>query len=193
MERRVRIAITGGIGSGKSYVCRFLRRRGIEIYDCDAAAKRLMKESDVIRCQLTALIGDNAYVDGLLNKEAVAIYMMQSDEHTACVNAVVHPAVADDFQKSGMAWMECAILFESGFDRYVDKVVCVAAPEDVRIRRVMRRDGISRDKVLEWMAKQLPQYEVMERSDYVVVNDGAADITEQLEYIFQDLDIHEKG
>ena len=193
MDRRVRIAITGGIGSGKSYVCRCLRRRGIDVYDCDAAAKRLMRESGLLRRQLTALIGDHAYVDGRLNKEAVAVYMMKSDEHTARVNAVVHPAVADDFLKSGMTWMECAILFESGFDRYVDKVVCVAAPEEVRIQRVMRRDGIPRDKVLEWMSKQLPQHEVMGRSDYVVVNDGDADVMQQLDALFLDLDINEEG
>ena len=86
-----------------------------------------------------------------------------------------------------MKWMESAILFESGAYRLVDKVIVVTAPEEVRIQRVMQRDGISREKVLEWMARQLPQEEVRRRADFEIVNDGEADIDQQIEEIINQI------
>jgi len=187
--RPLRIAVTGGIGSGKSYVCYILAERGIEVYDCDAAAKRLMRESEDIRSQLTSLIGEDAYREGRLNKAAVARFLMQSEDNTQKVNAIVHPAVGLDFVLSGLSWMECAILFESGFDRYVDRVVCVTAPEEVRLARVMRRDGITREAASAWMKKQMPQHEVLARSDYEIVNDGVRDVAAQVDRILGRLQI----
>ena len=168
----MRVGITGGIGSGKSFVCKELAARGIEVYDCDAAAKRLMHTSPVIRERLTQLIGTEAYEDGFLNKAAVAKFMMRSERHTKRVNNIVHPAVAEDFLASGLLWVESAILFECGFNRYVDRVVCVTAPVEMRIQRVIQRDAITREKVLEWMQKQWPQDRVRRLSDYEIVNDG---------------------
>ena len=182
-----RIAITGGIGSGKSYVCRLLQERGISIYDCDAAAKRLMRSSDLLRQQLTDLIGADAYVDGRLNKAAVAQFLLASEEHAAAIDRIVHPAVASDFLKSGMQWMECAILYESGFDRLVDKVIVVTAPEEVRLQRIIRRDGIPREKARQWIARQWPQQEVARRADYNIVNDGRLPLQPQIENIIGSL------
>ena len=179
----IKVALTGGIGSGKSYVCNVLNRMGVTVFSCDNSAKRLMHHDEKIIRQLTDLIGENTYVDGRLNKAAVASFMMQSEYNTNMVNAIVHPAVARDFIDSKLQWMECAILFESGFERYVDKVVCVTAPLEVRIRRVMRRDGIPRQKVMEWMAKQMPQEDVLQRSDFEIVNDGKADVQQRLREI----------
>ena len=104
------VAITGGIGSGKSYVCRIIGERGIDIYDCDSAAKRLMRNSDNLKRSLTSLIGPEAYIDGRLNKAAVADFIMQSESNVKAVNAIVHPAVADDLLASGLTWFESAIL-----------------------------------------------------------------------------------
>lgn len=184
-----RIAITGGIGSGKSYVCRLLAERGIEVYDCDAAAKRLMRLSPLLRRQLTDLIGPDAYLADasgqptVLNKAAVAQFLLASDDHAHAIDAIVHPAVADDFLASGRQWMECAILYESGFDRLVDKVVVVTAPEEVRLARVMARDGISRQKAREWMLRQWPQQEVRRRADYEIVNDGRLPLAAQIDQL----------
>jgi dephospho-CoA kinase len=101
------------------------------------------------------------------------------------VNAIIHPAVAHDFEQSGQTWLESAILFDSGFDKrtHIDKVVCVTAPEDVRIHRVMVRDGISRGKTLEWIARQLPQEEVLRRSDYEIINDGIRPLAPQVDHL----------
>ena len=169
----MKIAITGGIGSGKSYVCRTLEQRGIRIYDCDSAAKRLMRTSPTLRQQLTELIGPDTYdSEGHLNKAEVARFLLLSEQNAQAIDAIVHPAVAQDFLQSGYQWMECAILFESGFDNLVDKVIVVTAPEEIRIERVMNRDGITREKALEWMHHQWSQEQVVEKSHYEIINDG---------------------
>lgn len=178
----MKIAITGGIGSGKSFVCRLLNQRGIEIYDCDAAAKRLMRDSIGLRRQLTALIGVEAYTaEGLLNKPAVAQFLLQSEANAKAVDSIVHPAVAEDFRQSGMLWMECAILYESGFDRLVDRVIAVTAPEDMRIQRIMQRDGITADKAREWLSRQWPQEKVRLLANYEIINDGSTDLEMQID------------
>lgn len=187
----MKIAITGGIGSGKSYVCRLLNERGITIYDCDAAAKRLMRTSAKLRQQLTALIGPDAYEPNethqpyRLNKAVVAQFLLASPENAQALDAIVHPAVAHDFEQSGLSWMECAILFESGFDRLVDKVIVVTAPEEVRIERVMRRDNITREKAMEWLSRQWPQEEVRRRADFEIINDGKQDLNQQINLIIE--------
>lgn len=152
----MKIGITGGIGSGKSYVCRRLETRGISVYDCDSAAKRLILTSPEIRKGLTALIGPEVYLsDGKLNKKAVTQFLLSSEDNAKAIDAIVHPAVFRDFEQSGLQWMESAILFESGAYKLVDRSVVVSCPDEIRIERVMQRDGISREKVLEWMNRQL--------------------------------------
>ncbi len=181
----MKIGITGGIGSGKSYVCKRLARHGIEVYDCDAAAKRIIRTSPILYKELTALIGPDTYQDGQLNKAAVAQFLLQSEDNAKAIDAIVHPAVFRDFEASGMTWMESAIMYESGIYQLVDKVIVVTAPEEIRIQRVMHRDHITREKVLQWMQRQLPQEEVISRADYEIVNDGISDIDEQLAHVLE--------
>ena len=173
----VKVAVTGGIGSGKSYVCKLLEMRGISIYDCDKAAKHIMASSEDIQSELKRVVGSDVFSDGKLNKAKLASFLLKTESNTLKINNIIHPAVAEDFIKSGYGWMECAILFSSGFNRLVDKVICVVAPIDVRIGRIMMRDGISRDKAIEWINKQMPQDEVMSLSDYVIENDGKKILT----------------
>ena len=183
----MKIAITGGIGSGKSYVCKRLEARGIQVYDCDREAKRLMRESKEIRQGLQSLVGEEVYQGTELNKPLLATFLLQSEENKQSVNAVVHPAVARDFEQSGKDWLESAILFDSGFYRrtHFDWIICVTAPLETRIQRVMDRDGISRELTLEWINKQMLQEEVVRRSDAQIINDGCADIDKQLDQIIQ--------
>ncbi len=187
-----RIAITGGIGSGKSFVCARLAARGITVYDCDQAAKRLMLTSQSIRKGLTRLVGPEVYQDDKLNKPLLASFLLASEQNKLAVNDVVHPAVAADFLASGFEWLESAILFESGFDRRVgfDAIVCVTADEEVRVQRVMNRDGISRAKALEWVRCQMPQQEMLARSTFEIRNNGTEDIDQQLTTILTTLKKH---
>lgn len=183
----MKIAITGGIGSGKSYICRLLNNRGIDIYDCDSAAKRLIRSSIDIRQRLTDLIGNETYIDGKLNKAAVAEFLLASETNAKAIDSIVHPAVADDFEKSGMEWMECAILYESGFDRLVDKVIAVTAPINVRIDRITSRDGISKSKAMEWIDRQMDQEDVARRADFTIINDGTKELNKQIDNIINNI------
>lgn len=184
----MKIAITGGIGSGKSFVCRELQKRGIDVYDCDAAAKRLMRSDVELQQRLRRLVGEDVYsADGTLQKPVLARFLLASEANKLAVNDVVHPAVARDFEQSSFDWLESAILFESGFIHrtHFDKVVCVTAPEQVRVERVMARDHIDRSRALAWIHAQMPQQDIVSRSDYEIVNDGPSDVAEQVERLLQ--------
>ena len=184
------IAITGGIGSGKSYVCQLLEKHGIKVYDCDAAAKRLMRTSATLRQQLRQLVGPQVYRGCILQKRVLAEFLLASEANKQAVNEIVHPAVALDFIESDYQWLESAILFDSGFHRRVpfSFVVCVSAPEAVRVRRIMARDGISEAKALEWIHRQMPQEQVEVQSDFVIVNDGVAPLEPQVDHLIHQLD-----
>ena len=184
------IAITGGIGSGKSYVCQLLEKHGIKVYDCDAAAKRLMRTSATLRQQLRQLVGPQVYRGCILQKRVLAEFLLASEANKQAVNEIVHPAVARDFIESDYQWLESAILFDSGFHRRVpfSFVVCVSAPEAVRVQRIMARDGISEAKALEWIHRQMPQEQVEAQSDFVIHNDGEVPLEPQVDHLIHQLD-----
>lgn len=184
------IAITGGIGSGKSYVCQLLEKHGIKVYDCDAAAKRLMRTSATLRQQLRQLVGPQVYRGCILQKRVLAEFLLASEANKQAVNEIVHPAVALDFIESDYQWLESAILFDSGFHRRVpfSFVVCVSAPEAVRVQRIMARDGISEAKALEWIHRQMPQEQVEGLSNFVIVNDGVVQLEPQVDHLIHQLD-----
>jgi len=176
----MRYCLTGGIGAGKSYVCSLLREKGVEIYDTDNAAKRLIAQSPEIRQQLKELIGG-------LDKQTIAAFLLKSEENKLAINSIVHPAVIKDFLDSGYEWMECAIIYEAHLEQYVDKVIAVTAPREVRIERIMFRDGISRKEAEQWIDAQYPQEKVAERADFVIINDGNKDLQKQIEELWQRL------
>jgi dephospho-CoA kinase len=174
----MKTGITGGIGSGKSYVCQRLKAYGINVYDCDAAAKRIIRTSETVRQQLQQLIGS-------LEKADIARFLLESESNAKAIDKIVHPAVFRDFEESGFEWMESAIIYESGIFRLVDRVVAVTAPEEVRIQRIMQRDGITREKALQWMQRQWPQDEVRRRADIEIINDGTHDIDSQIRQLIK--------
>ena len=176
----MRYCLTGGIGAGKSYVCSLLREKGVEIYDTDNAAKRLIAQSPEIRQQLKELIGG-------LDKQTIAAFLLKSEENKLAINSIVHPAVIKDFLDSGYEWMECAIIYEAHLEQYVDKVIAVTASREVRIERIMARDGITRKEAEQWIDAQYPQEKVAERADFVIINDGNKDLQKQIEELWQRL------
>ena len=178
----LKIGLAGGIGSGKSYVARLLARHGISVYDCDNAAKRLMR-SEEIQQQLEQLIGCKP------DKQALTRFLLASDDNAKAINAIVHPAVFRDFEESGFLWLESGIMFESGANHYVDRVVVVTAPEEIRIQRIIQRDNISREQAHEWMQRQWPQERVRQMADYEIINDGLADVDQQITHLLGQLDL----
>ena len=192
------IGITGGIGSGKSYVSNILRQRfNIPVYDCDAEAKRLTATDEEIRQKLIQLVGPEIFDGHELVRKRLADYLFADPEHASRVNAIIHPAVLRDFEEwargilspRGEVWkgavgLESAILFESGFNAHVDKVLFVDAPEDVRLRRAMQRDTATEEQIRAWMKMQQPELH-RKQADYIINNSSNDDtrLLEQLEKI----------
>ena len=191
----MKIGITGGIGSGKSFLCERLRAAGYPVYNCDNEAKRLMVASPAIRSRLVSLIGPEAYsADGRLSKAVVTDYLFASPSHAAAVDAIVHPAVRDDFrhwssiQPAQHCFVESAILYEAGFADIVDAVVLVYADESTRLHRAMQRDKVGVQQVRQRMAYQSPQQELCRMADYVFDNSSPTDFPAQFDRLLRWID-----
>ena len=190
----ISIAITGGIGSGKSYVCKQLEAMGVPIYDADSQAKQLMLTDPVIKEQLVALLGEDVYEHGQLNKKMLAEYLFAEASHADLINGIVHPRVKHHFlmwlqsnADKEIAGMECAILFESGFDQVVDKVVMVTAPEPLRLERAMKRDAATQQQIKARMNMQMPDAEKERRSHFSICNDGKMPVEPQIAALIEKL------
>lgn len=199
------IGITGGIGSGKSVIARQLRQMGYEVYDTDSEAKRIIVEDATVREQMTALFGEEVYKDGVYQTALVAQQVFADKNLLAKLNAIVHPAVKQDIitkfrslgvisepsapseplnNDSGLFFIECAILFQAGFDVLCDKVVAVTAPEDIRLERVIARDHSDMNKVRARMRAQEAEKD-LQRADIIINNDGQVAIRTLCEEILQ--------
>ena len=181
------IALTGGIGTGKSFVAKILQQKGIEVFDCDRSAKKLMRENEEVKQKIVDLVGKEAYQNDVLNKALLAKFLLASPQNATDLNEIVHPAVAKDFENSGLEWIESAILYDSAFDKRIDIdfVVCVSAPLETRISRIMQRDNITREAALQWITKQLNQDEVIAKADFELVNDGIKDVEILVKFCFR--------
>lgn len=174
------LGITGGIGSGKTTVCKIFETLGIPIYYADERAKHLMSHDPELMAGIVDLFGPEAYLEPqVLNRAHIAKVAFNDKIKLNQLNALVHPAVGRD----GLAWQaaqqnvpytlkEAALLYESGSYRSLDKIIVVTAPLELRIERVMARDGAKREDVEARIAKQMPEAEKVKLADFVVHNDG---------------------
>lgn len=173
----IKVGITGGIGSGKSFVCQILEKMGYPVYYSDVESKRLTATSPKIKEGLIQLLGEEVFVENTLNKLFLASKLFQDDTIREKVNQLIHPIVRADFQewanrqKSEIVFNEAAILIETGSYKTLDFTVLVTASKELRIQRTMKRDGISREDVLARMSKQWEDEEKIKLADFVVFND----------------------
>ena len=174
------LGITGGIGSGKSAVCQIMRSLGAEVFNADAEAKVLMEQQDV-REEVIAAFGTEAY-NPILNRAWLAAQVFGDADAVARLNSIVHPRVQDAFlarcrkerrRGSPLLVHEAALTFESGSDTLLDCVVVVDAPIEVRIQRVMDRDGVTEAKVRARMGHQMPAEEMRRRAHRILDNSGS--------------------
>lgn len=188
INHKYAIGITGGIGSGKSYVSNLLYQElDIPVYDCDAEAKRLTASDREIQSKLIQIVGPEVFDGQELVRKRLADYLFADPENASRVNAIIHPAVLEDFklwtskQQKPIVAMESAILFESGFNEYVDYVLFVDAPEDVRLLRAMQRDNAPEEKIRQRMQMQQPELH-RKQADFIIDNSKATkkEIIEQL-------------
>ena len=191
----LKVGITGGIGSGKTTVCKVFEALGIPVYYADWHARQLMVNAPRLVAGVKELFGPDAYLeDGALNRPYIAEKVFNNDKKLQQLNHLVHPAVAEDAGRWHSAQenvpytlKEAALLFESGNYKQLDKVITVFAPEDLRIQRVMDRDQVSSTEVRARMAKQMPEEEKLKRADFVVYNDGTHSLIRQVWVIHQAL------
>lgn len=214
-SRILRIGITGGIGSGKSYICHQLETAGFSVFYCDDEAKSIIRTDSEVKTALQELVGKEVYdTEGQLVKPILRAYLCKGNEYAEKVNAIVHPKVAERFNskaeemneqatalaadwnqeevavrilsdaqhhiclgtllslpKQQTLFMECALLFESGFCHLVDTSVLVHVSQQTQLKRLMARDHISEEKAKEWIALQLPENEKMLRAGYILCNE----------------------
>ncbi len=173
----IRVGITGGIGSGKSTLCRLFAQRGVPLYDSDAAARRLMAAGTPLAAELVRRFGPEVYRRGELDRRFLAGIVFRDRQALADLNALVHPAVLDDFRRwvdahaaEEYVIFESAILFDSGFDAFVDRTVAVHAPVEVRIARVCARDRCDAEAVRRRIEAQLDDETLRRRADCWVEN-----------------------
>jgi len=157
----LKVGITGGIGSGKSTVCKVFKVLGIPVFEADVVAKQLINSNEEIRKGLVNLFGETVYTpNGFVDRKKLASIIFNDDIQLRNVNELVHPVVRKEFlkwadeQKAPYVIHEAAILFESGFYRMMDFTVLVSAPVEERIARVTKRDGSAPEQVRERMQKQ---------------------------------------
>ena len=173
---RMKIGVTGGIGSGKTSVCRVFNVLGIPVFSADQEAKEIMDTDHSIINGIISFTGRDMYASGLLDRSMLASLIFKDQTLLKKINSLVHPAVFDNFQKwtdrqtAPYVIMEAAILFESGASKIVDRVVTVVAPAEERITRVIRRNKLSREQVIDRINNQIEDKSRSEMSDYVVQN-----------------------
>lgn len=189
-----KIAIVGGIGSGKSVIAHLFGLMGVPVYNCDAEAKRLMNADASIRKKLKASIDEQVYKsDGTLNRRYLASYMFGYPERVALVNSIVHPIVRSDFKKwaihkkSPIVAVESAILFESGMDADVDAIILAYAPESLRLRRAILRDKSDKASVRQRMKSQMAYEDLITHANFVITNDDTTSLIEQVQNVINQL------
>jgi dephospho-CoA kinase len=188
----LRVGLTGGIGSGKSTVAQIFEVLGIPVYYADVAAKKIMNDDEGLRSAITNIFGEKAYSNNILDRKYISSIVFSDPAKLQQLNALVHPAT----KKDGEAWMqeqtspyaihEAALIFEAKVSDLLDLVIGVSSPIELRIKRAMERDKVSREEVLKRMEQQLDEEVKMSKCNFVLIND------EQQLLIPQVLEIHEE-
>jgi dephospho-CoA kinase len=173
-----KVGLTGGIGSGKTIVAKVFNELGVPVYEADKHAKRLMNESPAIKEKMQAAFGQGIYDENGLKRAELARIVFQDHEKLETLNHIVHPAVHEDFHqwcrdKEYLPYVieEAAILFESGGHEFMDEVIMVHAPVKIRVKRVMERDKLSREEVLQRMKNQMPDEKKKKMAGITIYND----------------------
>ena len=180
------VGITGGIGSGKSVVSRLLRMLDFPVYDSDAHAKALYDTDADLRNKLMAMFGTHVYKDGHVCRRVLAEAVFDNPEQLQRLNALVHPAVFRDFERwcleqtAAAVFVESAILLQTDFRRYTNRVLVVDAPVEVRLRRVAQRDATTSEAVAKRMAEQMASADMRAKADWIVENDDSQSVIAQV-------------
>lgn len=193
MMNKLIIGLTGGIGAGKSVVARICRLRGIPVYDCDSEAKRLMEFSESLRDALVQILGHETYTkNGNLNKSYISSRLFSDSELREKVNKCVHSAVRSDFdhwaslRPEAIVMCEAAVFSSSRLTDSVDYIFLVEASEEERIKRVEKRNGLSREEIIKRMASQAQEFLMLPQDrTFVIDNTGDISLLAQIDNILK--------
>ena len=191
----IKVGLTGGIGSGKSTVSKILISKGFSVYNSDNRAKWLMNNNDNLKSSIISIFGNKAYLKGSLNRKYLSAKVFNDSLKLKALNNLVHPLVAIDFknwlihQKSkDFVFKEAAILIESGAYKEMDKIIVVSCPENIRLERVLKRDGNSPELVKKRMQNQISETEKINHADFVIKNNGSeSDLVLEVEFVISEL------
>lgn len=185
----LQIGITGGIGSGKSLVCKIFQHLHVPVYDADSHAKELMTTDGILVSQIKKEFGDLSYnSDGQLNSVYLSNNVFHDQQKLNLLNSLVHPRVAKHYEQ----WVnkhrafpyvlkEAALLFEAKTDKVLDKIIVVSAPEEIRIKRVLSRDKHRTvEQINGIVEKQMPDEQKLKLADYIIVNDESQLVIPQI-------------
>ena len=188
------VGITGGIGSGKTTVCKIFEVFGVPVYYADERAKWLLNNDNLIKESVISLLGSDAYLNGLLNRVYIANKVFNDSTLLEAYNNIIHPAVAEDTLIFSSKYLdkpyilkEAALLVETGSYLTLDKLILVTSSLQERINRVIQRDNVTEKEVLVRIKNQLPEEEKLKVADYIIVNDGNSSLIEQVKAIHQEL------
>ena len=172
----IKVAITGGIGTGKTTILNMFADKGIPVFNSDEIAREIMNTNALLKNKIITAFGDKAYDKNKLNKKYLSNVVFNNKTLLKKINSIVHPYVANELnswikkQDSKYIMYESAIIFENQGEGFFDKIICVTAPEDDIISRVMERNNFSKDKIKSIINKQLPNKAKIQKSDYVIEN-----------------------
>ena len=185
--KMIKVGVTGGIGSGKSIICRYFKLIGIPVFEADLEAKQIINNSAIVRSQMIIHFGKDIYLPNqVINRKKLADTIFKSPSSLKKVNSIIHPQVKKKFnewteeQKTDYVVHEAAILFESGFYKMMDFMILVTAPVELRIKRVIERDNVSKENVIARMKQQWEDPEKIKLSNLVLTNDNTELIIPQL-------------
>lgn len=173
----LKVGLTGGIGSGKSTAARIFEVLGIPVYYADEAARQIMNSDKQLRAAIIRNFGEQTYKGGQLDRAYLASIVFTDNQKLQLLNSLTHPATIRDANKwiqqqtSPYIIKEAALLFESGADKYLDHIVGVSAPEELRIQRAMQRDHAKREEILQRMSRQMDEETKMKRCNSILIND----------------------
>jgi len=189
----IRVGLTGGIGSGKTTVARVFRTLGIPVFEADAEGRRIMQEDAAVIKAVTERFGTSVVRNGAIDRATLASIVFKDPSALKDLNAIIHPAVRTGFlrwaaeQNAPYVIMEAAVMAENGGHRTMDQVIVVTAPAELRIQRVMARDGVGRDAVDARMANQVGDAERLKLADHVIHNDDQQLVIPQILAVHQAL------
>ena len=183
------VGLTGGIGSGKTTVAKQFNLLGVPVYIADEEAKKLMIRSKIIKRKLTQLFGEKAYIKNELNKPFIADIIFNDKAYLEMMNSIIHPRVAKHFEKwvlkqnAPYVIKEVAILFENGGDKMCDYVITVTASKSLRVKRLLKRDNTSKEKIEAIMKNQWTDEDKVKKSDFVIDNTTLENMNKQVRKI----------